>query len=97
MGDYVDNGRIDAGQDAARAGAGGVPGDGTAILHGPDQMPGGRPDLYDGLGSSRVNSSIGSQWREQIDALTERVSARVPAVPDDLLRFVNMNVCLLPR
>ncbi len=35
---------------------------GTAALHGPDQVAGGHHKGLTGLGSLRINSSIGSQW-----------------------------------
>jgi hypothetical protein len=81
---------------AAREAAGGVPGDDTAVLHGPDQVAGGRPDVFDGLGDSGINSSIGSQWQSRIDRLDENVDSAVVSVPAELLSFVHMQVRLLP-
>nr|WP_321236367.1 DUF4157 domain-containing protein [uncultured Psychroserpens sp.] len=41
---------------------------GKAVLHDPDQVAGGKAEVEDGrLGDSRINSSIGSQWRTRID------------------------------
>lgn len=90
-------GRVGEGeQAAARAGAGGVPGDGQAVLHGPDQVAGGRPDAYDGLGDSGINSSIGAQWRGNMGDLTREMDAVVEGIPEDLQRFIHMNVRLIP-
>lgn len=67
-----------------------------AVLHGPDQVAGGNPDQYTGMGDSGVNSSLGSQWggqsgladdlRAQMDAIIER-----SGIPDELLGDVRMN------
>jgi len=47
-----------------------------------------------------VNSSIGSQWKNQIEGLQDKVSEAldVPGLisDPDLVRFINMNVRLLP-
>ena len=53
---------------------------GKAVLHGPDQIAGGSPDNITGLGDSRINSSIGAQWREKsridaLDAYVEKLSS----------------------
>jgi len=91
------HGRIgDTGRADARAAAGGTPGDGQAMLHGPDQFAGGRPDTYDGLGSSNINSSIGSQWRARVGDLGDDVADATTNISPDLLQFVHMNVQLLP-
>ena len=71
--------------------------EGTAILHGPDQVAGGRPNTFDGLGYGGINSSIGSQWEKtQIGFLQDEVNGAVEDIPKDLRNFVNMNVQLLP-
>ena len=91
------HGRIGATEQAdARAAAGGTPGDGQAILHGPDQVAGGRPDTYDGLGSTNINSSIGSRWRSRVGNLELQVDGAAAGIPDGLARFVHMNVHLIP-
>lgn len=52
-------------------------------LHSPDQIAGGSRDLPNqgltGLGSGRVNSSIGSQWPGRINVLEADVAARLRA------------------
>jgi len=89
------HGRIGAAEQAdARAAAGGAPGDGQAILHGPDQVAGGRPDTYDGLGSTNINGSIGSQWRSRVGDLQADIAADTSSVPPDLLHFIHMNIRL---
>lgn len=80
---------------AARLDAGGRPGE--AILHGPDQVAGGRPDLYDGLGHSGINSSIGRQWKDLTPALREDILLQSRGIPEDLLPFVHLNVQLVPN
>ena len=74
--------------------------EGTAILHGPDQVAGGRPNTFDGLGHGGINSSIGSQWKKtQIDILGGKVDMVINGIKnsdEDLLKYINMNVQLLP-
>ena len=57
---------------------------GKAALHGPDQIAGGNSADITGLGDSRINSSIGSQWKSDervgkldayVDKLAESLSA----------------------
>ncbi|MEE9965083.1 MAG: hypothetical protein K4304_08290 [Propionicimonas sp.] len=83
-------------QTTARAEYGGKAGDGTAVLHGPDQVAGGRPDVFDGLGSSRVNSSIGGRWPSRVIDLREDVDAAARGIDPDLLSFIHLNTRLLP-
>ena len=90
-------GRIGAPEQAqARLDAGGTTDDGTAILHGPDQVAGGRPDTFDGLGHSGTNSSIGSQWRTRATPLSDKLFAATSAIDPDLLDFIHLNVRLTP-
>jgi hypothetical protein len=96
--DYGLNHRIgQSDQAAARVDAGGVPGDDTAILHGPDQIAGGRPDTYYGLGDTHINSSIGSQWKTNMANLQRRVDPVVDGIPDDLQEFIHMNIHLVSK
>lgn len=48
-----------------------------AALHNPDMIAGGK-DMVTQLGDKRVNSSIGSQWRDRVAAL-DKAAAEVPA------------------
>ena len=96
LNDFDAHGRIGAAEQAkARVEAGGTAGDGQAILHGPDQVAGGRNE-FDGLGSSRINSSIGSQWRTRIDQPLEDVREAMVGVPKELQRFIHLNMQLVP-
>jgi hypothetical protein len=89
------NGRMgDAEQRQARIDAGGVKGDGKAVLHGPDQVAGGRPDRFDGLGDSGVNSSLGSQWGNKIDDVYDEVDAAVQGIDPALLPYIHLNLNL---
>ena len=42
-----------------------------AVLHDPDMIAGGKPLNITGMGNARVNSSIGSQWKNQIKELDQ--------------------------
>ena len=46
-----------------------------AVLHNPDQIAGGNPLNIGGMGDSKINSSIGSQWKYRIDAVDEQIKA----------------------
>ena len=50
---------------------------GLAALHGPDQIAGGRPDNITGLGDSKINSSIGSQWKSKVNILDDYVDSKI--------------------
>ncbi|PKQ31524.1 MAG: hypothetical protein CVT62_06655 [Actinobacteria bacterium HGW-Actinobacteria-2] len=82
-------------QAAARAEAGGQPGDFKAVLHGPDQVAGGRPNTFDGLGHLGINSSLGSQWKSLVSDLQADVAAGIGGIDSELLRFVHLNVRLI--
>ena len=52
---------------------------GKAALHGPDQIAGGDAANITGLGNSKINSSIGSQWKSnsrigKLDSYVQRIS-----------------------
>jgi hypothetical protein len=46
-----------------------------AALHDPDQVAGGDPTKITKLGSKYINSSIGSQWKDNVGVLDSAVSA----------------------
>ena len=53
---------------------------GKAALHGPDQIAGGSPSNITGLGDSKINSSIGSQWKADsrigtLDAYVDKLAS----------------------
>ncbi len=54
---------------------------GKAALHGPDQIAGGRADNITGLGDSRINSSIGSQWKNNVAKLDQFISDKAATMP----------------
>lgn len=94
---FSSHGRMgESAQTTARADYGGVGGDGTAVLHGPDQVAGGRPDVFDGLGSSRVNSSIGGRWSSRMDDLIRSYRSASSGIDVDLLSFIHLNARLWP-
>ena len=72
---------------------------GKAALHNPDGIAGGKVDQIAGMGDSKVNSSIGSQWSKGRAASIEnqiKQSYGIPPktiadIPDDAM----MNVILL--
>lgn len=63
---------------------------GQAALHDPDQIAGGNPTHLRDLGDSRINSSIGSQWRHRVSQLDEAFDM----VPADKREETYMNVRL---
>ena len=44
-----------------------------AALHNPDQIAGGNPLHIGGMGDTRINSSLGSQWKYRIDVVDEQI------------------------
>ncbi|MCL2423150.1 MAG: polymorphic toxin type 15 domain-containing protein [Micrococcales bacterium] len=85
--------------EAARIEAGGTRGDGTALVHGPDRVAGGRPNTWDGLGHRGINSSIGSRWKNEVEGLKNTVGETVKQISKgdpELLKFIRMNVRLVP-
>ncbi len=44
-----------------------------AAIHNPDQIAGGSPEKVSRMGDSRVNSSIGGQWKSRVDILAQGV------------------------
>lgn len=47
---------------------------GKYALHGPDQIAGGYADRFSGLGDSKINSSIGSQWKKNVNTLDNYIT-----------------------
>lgn len=72
--------------------AAGVSMSGQAVLHGPDQVAGGRADRYDGAGSFGINSSLGNQWRHRIADLTLLVDATADGIPAGLRAHIKLHV-----
>ena len=70
---------------------------GKAALHDPDQIAGGYADRITGMGDTRVNSSIGSQWRSQIGSVDEAVDNYIKAnnIPKSDWGNIYLNVKLV--
>ena len=71
---------------------------GQAALHNPDGIAGGRAEQISGMGDSRVNSSIGSQWQHgRADAIENQIKQQYgipPKTVDDIPATDMMNVSL---
>lgn len=65
-----------------------------AALHDPDQIAGGHPNGLTDLGSRRINSSIGSQWRTRVAQLDEGVHNALHEIPGTLWNGIRMRVRL---
>lgn len=65
-----------------------------AALHNPDQVAGGFADRIGGVGDTRINSSIGSQWRYRIDIVDEQINKMASEMTSDQLRSTYLNVKL---
>ena len=66
-----------------------------AALHNPDQIAGGNPTKVYRMGDSRVNSSIGSQWRERVKQLDKCTKDYIAEHPQADLTKIKMNVKLI--
>jgi hypothetical protein len=65
-----------------------------AALHDPDQIAGGDPTNITRLGSRRVNSSIGSQWRTKAPPFIAAVKAKIKSISAAILKTVHMHAKL---
>lgn len=67
-----------------------------AALHDPDQIAGGNPTNVTGVGDSRVNSSIGAQWKENVKILDDAVKAYIEDnnLSTDDCKQIKLNVSL---
>lgn len=70
---------------------------GKAALHDPDQIAGGYADRITGMRDTRVNSSIGSQWRSRIGSVDEAVDNYIKAnnIPKSDWGNIYLNVKLV--
>ena len=94
---YDANGRVArAEQDAGHAQlkTNGVVMTNQAILHGPDQVAGGRPDRFDGAGSLGVNSSLGNQWARRVFDFRNDMRIATRTIPAALQPHVRLNIQL---
>ncbi|WP_159245891.1 polymorphic toxin type 15 domain-containing protein [Tenacibaculum maritimum] len=71
---------------------------GKAALHNPDGIAGGKIDSITGLGDSKVNSSIGSQWRHgRAQSIESQVKSNygippktIDNIPDSAIMNINL-------
>ena len=64
-------------------------------LPNPDQVAGGRYDNIGGLGDSRINNSIGSQWRSRIKEIDEQIAKIAETMTDAEKKSTYLNVTLI--
>jgi Metallopeptidase toxin 4/Novel toxin 15 len=67
-----------------------------AALHDPDQVAGGNGDNITGLGSSNVNSSIGSQWKARIEKIDADVRKAAENMTEAEKKTTFLNIHLYP-
>lgn len=65
-----------------------------AAIHNPDQIAGGRPDKVSRMGDSRVNSSLGGQWKSRVDTLAKGVEDFANGKTRAELEVTKMNIKL---
>ncbi|WP_185519597.1 polymorphic toxin type 15 domain-containing protein [Listeria booriae] len=65
-----------------------------AALHDPDQVAGGNPTLINGVGDSRINSSLGSQWRTRIGTIDEQIRELAKTMTDAERKSTQLNIIL---
>lgn len=65
-----------------------------AALHNPDQITGGNPRNIGGVGDSRINSSLGSQWRYRIDIVDEQIGELAQLMTPEQRKNMYLNVKL---
>ncbi|REC61804.1 hypothetical protein DRF65_13780 [Chryseobacterium pennae] len=65
-----------------------------AALHDPDQIAGGHGDNITGLGDSRVNSSLGSQWKTRIREIDRQVREQAAGMTPEQRANTYLNIRL---
>ena len=65
-----------------------------AALHNPDQIAGGNPLNIGGMGDTRINSSLGSQWKYRIDVVDEQIRNMAAQMTPQQLQTTYLNVRL---
>ncbi len=68
--------------------------DTQAALHDPDQIAGGNPLNITGMGDKRINSSIGSQWKNNVKIVDEHVEKYAKHMTDEEKKNTYLNVKL---
>lgn len=69
-----------------------------SVLHSPDSIAGGKYNSISGFGNSRINSSIGSQWKNRVEGIEKKVRQQYGIPPksrNDLPDNAMMNIKLL--
>lgn len=90
--DYVDQGHsLEDARRMARADMAG-----QAALHDPDQIAGGHGTNITGMGDARVNSSIGSQWKDRIGSIDRQIREQAATMTEAERRATRLNVRLYP-
>ena len=67
---------------------------GQAALHDPDMIAGGNSTNIQGLGDSKINSSLGSQWRTRISEVDRQIQEIAKNMTPEQLREIRINVKL---
>ncbi|MBY7128848.1 MULTISPECIES: polymorphic toxin type 15 domain-containing protein [Bacillus] len=65
-----------------------------AALHDPDQIAGGNPLKITGMGDSRINSSIGSQWKSRIGNVDKEIRRVADTLSEEEKKLIYLNVRL---
>ena len=65
-----------------------------AALHDPDQIAGGDPTKIRGVGDTRINSSLGAQWKKRIDAMDEQIRKLAAGLSPEELKTTYLNINL---
>nr|WP_249023535.1 polymorphic toxin type 15 domain-containing protein [Enterococcus termitis] len=65
-----------------------------AALHDPDMIAGGNPTNIQGLGDSKINSSLGSQWRTRISEVDRQIQEIAKNMTPEQLKEIRINVKL---
>ncbi len=65
-----------------------------AALHNPDQIAGGDPLHITGMGDKRINSSIGSQWKNNIDSMDKQIRDMAKEMTEEERKTTYLNIKL---
>lgn len=63
-------------------------------LHDPDMIAGGYATKITGMGDSRINSSLGSQWRSRISEMDQQIRKATEHLLKDDLDKTRLNIKL---
>ena len=67
-----------------------------SILHDPDQVVGGYGNKISGLGDTKVNNSIGSQWKSRVKLIDEYDDNIKQGLTAEELLEIKLNIMLKP-